>query len=121
MRLPDALIRQALYNLVQNAVEASPPGGTVLVSAAAEDGMFALRVKDSGPGIPQEIRERVFEPFFTTKSSSVKTSGMGLGLSLVRRSVHALGGRVEILDVSGGGTEFVVWLPLRPKAAGELS
>ncbi len=76
------------------------------------DGMFALRVKDGGPGIPQEIRERIFEPFFTTKPSSTRTGGMGLGLSLVRRSVHALGGHVEILDVPEGGTEFVVRLPL---------
>jgi PAS domain S-box-containing protein len=112
VQLPDALLRQALYNLIQNAVEASPKGGTVSVTAAAENGMFALRVKDGGPGIPQEIRERIFEPFFTTKPSSTRTGGMGLGLSLVRRSVHALGGHVEILDVPEGGTEFVVRLPL---------
>jgi len=121
VQLPDALLRQALYNLVQNAVEASPKGGTVWVSAASEDGMFELRVKDNGPGIPQEIRERIFEPFFTTKPSSTRTGGMGLGLSLVRRSVHALGGQVEIIDVPEGGTEFVVRLPLGTRHAGAIS
>ena len=70
VQLPDALLRQAVYNLVQNAVEASPQGGTVSVTAAAENGMFALGSKTAGPGIPQEIRERIFEPFFTTKPSS---------------------------------------------------
>ncbi|HSR92045.1 MAG TPA: ATP-binding protein [Gemmatimonadales bacterium] len=121
VQLPDALLRQALYNLVQNAVEASPKGGTVWVTAAGEDGMFELRVKDNGPGIPQEIRERIFEPFFTTKPSSTRTGGMGLGLSLVRRSVHALGGQVEIIDVPEGGTEFVVRLPLGTRHAGAIS
>jgi PAS domain S-box-containing protein len=121
VQLPDALLRQAVYNLVQNAVEASPKGGTVWVTAAGEDGTFELRVKDKGPGIPREIRERIFEPFFTTKPSSTRTGGMGLGLSLVRRSVHALGGHLEILDVPGGGTEFVVRLPHGTRLAGAIS
>jgi PAS domain S-box-containing protein len=114
VRLPDPLLRQAVYNLVQNAVEASPAGGTVLVRATVESGAFTLRVRDQGPGIPAELRERIFEPFFTTKAGSVRTGGMGLGLSMVRHSVQAFGGRVEILDPPGGGTEIVVRLPLNP-------
>jgi two-component system sporulation sensor kinase C len=121
VRLPEAILRQALYNLVQNAVEASPPGGVVEVAAAVEAGVFVLKVSDRGPGIPPEIRERVFEPFFTTKSATVRTGGMGLGLSLVGRSVQALGGRVEIQDRPGGGTEFVVRLPIPPHSSGEMS
>jgi signal transduction histidine kinase len=116
--LPDAVLRQAVYNLVQNAIEASPPGGTVTVSALVEDEAFVLRVRDEGPGVPQEIRDRIFDPFFTTKSASVRTGGMGLGLSLVHRSVHAFGGRVEFVDLPGGGTEFEVRLPLTPIAPG---
>jgi PAS domain S-box-containing protein len=114
VRLPEAILRQALYNLVQNAVEASPPGGVVEVVARVEAGAFILQVRDRGPGIPAEIRERVFEPFFTTKTATVRTGGMGLGLSLVGRSVQALGGHVEIHDREGGGTEFVVRLPIPP-------
>ncbi len=114
VRLPEAILRQALYNLVQNAVEASPPGGVVEVVATVEAGVFTLQVRDRGPGIPPDIRERVFEPFFTTKSATVRTGGMGLGLSLVGRSVQALGGQVEIHDREGGGTEFVVRLPIPP-------
>jgi hypothetical protein len=114
VRLPEAILRQALYNLVQNAVEASPPGGVVEVVANIAADVFILQVRDRGPGIPAEIRERVFEPFFTTKSATVRTGGMGLGLSLVGRSVQALGGHVEIHDRDGGGTEFVVRLPIPP-------
>jgi len=121
VRLPEAILRQALYNLVQNAVEASPPGGVVQVAAAVEAGVFVLEVSDRGPGIPPEIRERVFEPFFTTKAATVRTGGMGLGLSLVGRSVQALGGRVEIHDRPGGGTEVVVRLPIPPLSPGETS
>jgi hypothetical protein len=110
--LPEAILRQALYNLVQNAIEASPPGGVVEVTAAIEGDSFTLAVGDRGPGIPGEIRERVFEPFFTTKDSTVRTGGMGLGLSLVARSVQALGGKVDIHDRAGGGTLVVVRLPL---------
>ncbi|MFZ5624655.1 MAG: PAS domain S-box protein [Gemmatimonadota bacterium] len=117
--VPDALLRQAVYNLVQNAVEASPPGGVVRVSARTEDGIFILGVRDEGPGVPAEMRERIFEEGFTTKGSGVKTGGMGIGLTLVRRSVEALGGRIDIVDPAGGGTEFVVRLPLHPIASGD--
>lgn len=121
IQLPETIVRQSLYNLVQNAVEASPPGGTVEVAATVADSVFILRVSDRGPGIPAEIRERVFEPFFTTKSAAVRTGGMGLGLSLVGRSVQALGGQVEIHDREGGGTEFVVRLPIPSVTSGVMA
>ncbi|HJQ67312.1 MAG TPA: ATP-binding protein [Gemmatimonadales bacterium] len=109
--IPGALLRQAVYNLVQNAVEASPPGETVHVRAWREGDTFWLSVRDRGPGVPVGLREWVFEPFVSTKGG-VKTSGMGLGLSLVRKSVQALGGRIEIHDPEGGGAEFRIRLPI---------
>lgn len=109
--LPGALLRQAVYNLVQNAVEASPPGGMVRVRAWQSDGTFWLSVADQGPGVPAYIRARIFEPFVTTKSG-IRTGGMGLGLSLVKRSVQALGGRIELRDPDGGGAEFRIAIPL---------
>jgi signal transduction histidine kinase len=109
--IPGALLRQAVYNLVQNAVEASPPGETVHVRAWREGDTFWLSVRDRGPGVPVGLRDWVFEPFVSTKGG-VKTSGMGLGLSLVRKSVQALGGRIEIHDPEGGGAEFRIRLPL---------
>ena len=118
--VPDALLRQTLYNLVQNALDASPTGGTIEVSAMQENDQCVIRVADQGPGIPQEIRARIFEPFFSTKDRTVKTGGMGIGLSLVRQSVLAVGGRVDVLERAGGGTIFEVRLPLTPIETGVL-
>jgi signal transduction histidine kinase len=118
VHFPDALLRQAVYNLVQNAVEVSPPGGRIDVTATLDDGCFVLRVADQGPGIPPESRDRVFEPFFSTKPATLKTGGMGLGLSMVRQSVRAFGGRVDIVDLNGKGSEFVVRLPLHSSESG---
>jgi signal transduction histidine kinase len=114
--VPSALLRQAVYNLVQNAVEASPPGGIVKVRAWVERSVFWLSVRDQGPGVPDEMKEKIFEPFMTTKRE-LKTAGMGLGLSLVRRSVQALGGRIEIHDADGGGAEFRIRLSLADQAS----
>jgi PAS domain S-box-containing protein len=110
--LPGALLRQAVYNLVQNAVEASPAGGTVWVRAWRAENTFFLSVTDQGPGVPDDIRARIFEPFVTTKSG-IRTGGMGLGLSLVKRSVLALGGQIDLRDPEGGGAEFRIAIPLR--------
>lgn len=109
--ISSALLRQAVYNLVQNAVDASPPGGTVTVRAWRDPDNFWMAVRDKGRGVPLELRERIFEPFVSTKSE-LTTGGMGLGLSLVKRSVQAMGGRIEIHDPEGGGAEFRIRLPL---------
>jgi PAS domain S-box-containing protein len=116
--IPSALLRQAVYNLVQNAVDASPPGETVWVRAGGTHEVFCLSVRDRGPGVPPDLRERIFEPFVSTKrANGGSTSGMGLGLSLVRRSVQALGGSIEITDPEDGGTEIVIRLPLHTARA----
>jgi signal transduction histidine kinase len=109
--VPGALLRQAAYNLVQNAIDASPPGGVVKVVAKANDSVFSLSVCDQGPGVPAHLREQIFAPFFSTKRGG-RTSGMGLGLALVRRSVDALGGRIDLRDRPSGGTEFRIQIPL---------
>jgi signal transduction histidine kinase len=106
------LLRQIVYNLVQNAVDASPTGGTVDVLARMEADDLVLEVHDQGPGVPEALRERIFEPFFTTKDASVRTGGMGLGLSMVSRSVAAANGAILVDDAPGGGARFTVRLPL---------
>lgn len=118
--VPDALLRQTLYNLVQNAMDVSPPDGTVTVSAVQEGDECVLRVADEGPGIPMAIRERIFDPFFSTKDRTMKTGGMGIGLALVRQSVLAVGGRIDVRDRPTGGTEFEVRLPMTPLDTGVL-
>ena len=118
--VPDGVLRQTLYNLVQNALDASPPNATIEVSAVQEGQWCVIRVCDEGPGIPERIRERIFEPFFSTKDRTMKTGGMGIGLALVRQSVLAVGGTVTVKDRPEGGTEFEVRLPMQPIDTGVL-
>ncbi|MFL5505681.1 MAG: sensor histidine kinase, partial [Gemmatimonadales bacterium] len=115
VRVPAGLLRQAVYNLVQNAIEASPAGGIVSVKAWQQNGTFALSVTDQGPGVPPDARARIFDPFFSTKNR-LSTGGMGLGLALVHRSVTGMGGSVEVEDAPAGGARFVVRLPVGAKA-----
>lgn len=101
-------ILQALLNLLLNAIQAMPPGGTLTVATSRLRDRLELRVADSGPGIPAEHLGRVFDPYFTTRNK-----GTGLGLPTVAKIVEAHGGRVRILSAAGQGTEVVVELPWR--------
>jgi PAS domain S-box-containing protein len=121
VKISDSILRQCVYHLVQNAIEASPAGGRVLVSGAIEREDFVLRVRDSGPGVPLAMRERIFQPFVSTKPSQLSTGGMGLGLALVRRAVDAAGGSIRIVDASGGGAEFIARIPLAERFAHGVS
>jgi hypothetical protein len=109
--VPAAIVRQTVYNLVQNAVDASPPGGEINVSTRGLPGGYELRVRDQGAGVPAVVRDRIFDPFYTSKPHSLRPGGMGLGLYLVRRSVEALGGNVRLVSPEEGGSEFVIWFP----------
>ncbi len=103
-------IRQALLNLALNAVEATPRGGKVQITAyEAQDGTAAahvVEVADDGPGIAAAHLDRVFQPFFTTKDS-----GTGLGLSVADNIVKSHAGRMTVRSASGGGTTFRILLP----------
>jgi signal transduction histidine kinase len=108
------LMRQALLNVLLNAVQAMPSGGTLAVSARREGGAVRLEVADTGAGIPEEVRHRVFEPFFTTRPT-----GTGLGLAVVKRIAEDHRAPVAIESVEGGGTRFVLLLPLDAPGAAE--
>jgi two-component system, NtrC family, nitrogen regulation sensor histidine kinase NtrY len=115
----DALLR-AFRNLIRNAVEAvesSDAGGRIEIGVepGPRSGGAGVRVVigDTGPGIPEQARERIFEPDFTTKSR-----GTGLGLAIVRQAIRRDGGEVLARSRPSGGTELVVWLPARGHAAG---
>jgi signal transduction histidine kinase len=100
-----SLLTAALVNLVKNAVQASPSGERVQVTGRAQEGRYAIQVRDSGPGVPEAERERIFEPFFTTREK-----GTGLGLPLARKIIRAHGGELELTSTPGA-TTFTVTLP----------
>ncbi len=104
---PDRLQR-ALLNLLHNAIEAMPEGGTLRVETAREVGVALLRVSDTGVGIPEEIRERIFEPFVTAG----KRGGSGLGLAVVKKVIDDHRGTIRVGKAEGGGTAFECRLPL---------
>jgi hypothetical protein len=111
LRLPSGYLEQILYNLIRNAVDVTPDGGEVTVSAGpSADGML-ISVLDRGPGVPEEIGDRIFEPFYSSKPVE-GSSGLGLGLSVTRTLVETLKGRISFSSRPGGGTIFNVSLPL---------
>jgi signal transduction histidine kinase len=116
--IPDALLRQTLYNLVQNAIDASPVGGTVTVVVSAVGAHCEIRVADEGPGVPDALREQIFAPFFSTKARTSRTGGMGIGLAMVRQSVTAVGGTISLEARAARGAEFIVRLPMTPLDTG---
>lgn len=100
-------LRQALLNVLRNAFQAMPQGGTLRFHALVRQGQLEIRVQDTGAGIPPEQLDRIFEPYFTTKEG-----GTGLGLPLAQRIVEAHGGRIHVESEPGKGTTVEIRLPL---------
>lgn len=106
------LLRLALVNLIHNAIQHSPPGTCIELSAARRDNGFEISVRDNGPGIPVELHAKVFERFFRIdKARSRAEGGVGLGLAIARQAVERNGGRIEIESASGRGSVFRLLLP----------
>jgi len=99
-------MHQALVNLLQNAVQASPPAAPSRACARLEDGALVFEVRDHGPGVPPDEAERIFEPFHTTR-----VRGTGLGLAVARRVVELHGGTLDVRNHPDGGAVFRVRLP----------
>jgi signal transduction histidine kinase len=104
-------LKQALFNLLSNAMKFTPPGGTIRLAARREDGEIALVVADNGTGIPSEHQARVFDKF-ERGNPQARQSGAGLGLSLVKSFVELHGGRVEMVSEPGTGTAVTLYLPI---------
>ena len=103
-----AQVRQVMWNLVRNAVQASPAGSTVTVGVAPALAGVVLRVDDEGPGVTDEARARIFDAFYTTR-----THGVGIGLALVKRIIddHApMGAQIEVVSSERGGASFRITL-----------
>ena len=100
------LMRRVLANLILNAVQAMPDGGTVTVSASTDDGSVEISVHDTGIGIPNDAKDKLFKPLFTGKAK-----GTGLGLAVVKRIVDAHAGQITVESEVGKGSTFTVNLP----------
>ncbi|MFQ6046990.1 MAG: ATP-binding protein, partial [Gemmatimonadales bacterium] len=105
-------IETSYVNLLLNAADAMPSGGAVTVSTrlSVDGEAVQLAVSDTGPGVPHELRERIFQPFYTTKGAG---TGTGLGLAVCRAVAERHAGEIVVEDAEGGGSRFVLSLPLR--------
>jgi signal transduction histidine kinase len=107
LRCDPEQIRQTLLNLAMNAIQASPGGGQIEISARVEQNFVVIRIRDHGRGIPAAILDRIFDPFFTTHESS-----LGLGLPVALHTVTEHGGRIAVEGTSGFGTCMCISLPV---------
>jgi signal transduction histidine kinase len=99
-------LRQVIFNLVKNALEASGPEGRVAVVVGVSAMLAEVAIRDSGPGIAPDVRARLFEPFFTTKAN-----GTGMGLAVSRAIALAHGGDIQATNGAAGGAVFTLRLP----------
>ena len=103
----DDMIRQALLNLVMNAIEAMPSGGRLTLVSRLADGQVEIAIKDTGVGVPEKIKDKIFDPFFTTKPE-----GTGLGLGIVYNIAQLHSGTVTFVS-DATGTTFTLRLPVQ--------
>jgi signal transduction histidine kinase len=110
MPLDPGQMKQAVYNLIRNACQAMPNGGTLTINGTFTDYEVRLSFEDTGKGISAEQMGKLFQPFATTRST-----GTGLGLLIVRRIIREHGGEIDIESRVGLGTRVSLWLPLVEK------
>jgi PAS domain S-box-containing protein len=103
-------MRRVFVNIVQNAVDAMPKGGTITITCAGKDDFLEIAIADTGMGMTKEVLKKIWSPLFTTKAK-----GMGFGLPICKRVAEAHGGSISVESVVGAGTVFKLTLPKQPK------
>jgi signal transduction histidine kinase len=123
MQTDSARVRHVIENLLSNALKYTPAGGTIdvalrVVEREGTQRQACISVRDDGPGVPKELRERIFDPFYRVPSSEHGVPGSGLGLAISRRIAGLLGGDLSVTDAPGGGADFMLTLPMdEPQSA----
>jgi two-component system, NtrC family, sensor kinase len=110
VRCDGTRISQVFVNLILNATQAIQGEGDIFLSMRTEGGQLKCQIRDTGSGIPPDVKTKIFDPFFTTKPVG---QGTGLGLSISYGIVEQHGGRIEVESEAGKGSTFTIWLPLR--------
>jgi len=106
------VLRQALLNLVDNAIKYTPAGGAIEVRVAQTDGGTTIDVSDTGPGIPEELQSRIFDRFYRVdRARSRENGGTGLGLAIAKWAVEVNGGQLTLESANGAGSRFRITLP----------
>jgi signal transduction histidine kinase len=117
----EALLRRMILNLLDNAIKYTPQGGRVAVSCERSGTQYAVSVTDSGPGIPEDLHQRVFERFFRADKARTRSEndggGAGLGLSIARWIAEAHHGRLILARSDSTGSTFTALLPANVEAA----
>jgi two-component system, sporulation sensor kinase E len=114
LNLDEKLIKQALLNIIKNALAAMENGGTLTIRTYEKDNMVHMRIQDTGIGIPADLVSKIFEPYFTTKDN-----GSGLGLTVVYKVIKEHGGELRVFSKEGEGTTFTILLPI-PQTVNKL-
>jgi signal transduction histidine kinase len=97
-------------NIISNAVDAINEKGTIAISTSTSNKFIQVSIKDTGQGIPENIRQKIFDPFFTTKGVG---KGTGLGLSICQSIIEKHKGNIKVKSEEGKGTEFIISLPVK--------
>ena len=113
MKIDVGKTKRALANIIKNAVEAMPKGGTLTIKSRKSDGNLEYVFSDTGVGMPRKILEKLWTPLFT-----MKAKGMGFGLPICKRTIEAHGGSISVRSARGKGTTFTVIIPTKPKIEG---
>jgi signal transduction histidine kinase len=103
-------LNQVFMNILSNAVDAIDDKGTITINTSLSNGFIKIGIKDTGQGIPENIREKIFDPFYTTKGVG---KGTGLGLSITQSIIEKHKGRIHVKSEKGKGTEFIISLPVK--------
>jgi len=99
-------LSQVFLNILLNAIDATPPKGKIIITTTKLDNGYSVSIKDNGPGIPDELKDKIFDPFYSTKDG-----GTGLGLSISKKIIESYSGTLTLSNAESGGVCFTVFLP----------